>query len=57
MTPEECGNKCRMDNTRPWGLEYAANTALPLSSWRVSMDTCPCKKLAASGPWKRKSPR
>ncbi len=38
-TPVECGSKCITVSTRPWGLEYAANSGAPSVSRRVSLDT------------------
>ena len=57
MTPLEWGSRCMSASTRPWGLEYAANSALPSARRRVSLDTWPCRKLKASGPVNRKTPK
>ncbi len=56
-TPLECGNRYMSASTRPWGLEYEVNRETLSARRRVSLDTCPCKKLKASAPVNRKIPK
>jgi hypothetical protein len=44
-------------STRPCGLEYELNRGTLSARRRVSLDTCPCKKLRASAPENRKIPK